>query len=88
MELVFSECRRVLLPGGVLVITHPAKWTDALLRMMARVGLVSRAEIDDHKSSYGRAQVIALLQACGFTSGTIQCGSFELGANRWVRAVK
>lgn len=85
---VFSECYRVLHPGGVLVITHPAGWTGPLLKAMARVRLVSRVEIDDHKDACGSDDVAAQLVASGFAAAGVRSGSFEFGANRWVCAVK
>src|SRR5512143_3022713 len=35
MALLFKECRRVLKPGGLVVLTTPAAWSDGLLHTMA-----------------------------------------------------
>jgi len=41
-----------LKPGGRLVITTPASWSDGLLHWMARIGLVSEEEINEHVYAY------------------------------------
>jgi SAM-dependent methyltransferase len=49
---LFSEIYRTLHPGGRLILTTPAAWSDGLLRLMARFHLVSQEEINDHVFSY------------------------------------
>ena len=52
LVLLFQQIHRVLRPGGRLILTTPAAWSDGLLRFMARVGLVSADEIDEHVFAY------------------------------------
>lgn len=52
LDGIIGEVRRILKSGGLLIITTPASWTDGLLRFMARLHLVSRTEIDEHKAAY------------------------------------
>lgn len=52
LESLLSEVYRILVPGGTLIITTPAAWSDGLLRAMARVNLVSREEIEEHAYAY------------------------------------
>lgn len=85
---VLSECHRLLVADGVVILTCPAAWTAPLLRAMARMGLLSRCEIDDHKATYQRADLTRLLTRAGFRESGIRCGWFELGANNWATGVK
>jgi ubiquinone/menaquinone biosynthesis C-methylase UbiE len=83
-----KEIRRVLKRGRPFIITTPAWWTDGLLRLLSRLGLVSRTEIEDHKDTYTPAKIVAILEHSGFPRKQIRSGHFELGMNIWVRAEK
>ena len=85
---LFSEIRRVLKPEGFLIITTPAAWTGALLRLMARLRLVSPEEIQEHKGSYAPSHIYSMLDEAGFSRGDMQHGYFELFANSWVTTKK
>ena len=85
---LLGEINRVLVPGGVLVLTTPASWTAWLLRTMSRLQLVSHDEIDEHKRQYSRSGVLELLSRAGFTRDRIEVGTFELGMNLWARALR
>ena len=78
-----SEIRRILRPGGVYVLTTPAAWTDRLLRLLARLGLVSAEEIEEHKDAYTHARIADLLENAGFDRAAMRFGTFELGMNLW-----
>jgi len=80
------EVHRVLKPGGSYILTTPAAWTDRLLRIMARLRLVSKEEIEEHKDTYSHRKIIRLLKAAGFSDGKIQCGYFEAYMNLWLKA--
>lgn len=81
---LLGETRRVLKPGGTLIITVPAGWTDGLLRLLARIGMVSRVEIDDHKDVYDRRKIADALDEAGFEE--IETGSFKAFMNLWATA--
>jgi len=86
LERLLAEIRRLLKPGGCYVMTTPAGWTDRLLRIMARLKLVSAVEIEDHKDTYSHKKVRRLLEAGGFQNKNIRLGHFELFMNIWGKA--
>jgi SAM-dependent methyltransferase len=88
ISFIFSEIFRVLRPGGVLVVTTPAFWTDGLLRILANLRLISREEIDDHKDLYSPQKIRKYLLEAGFSDSHIQCGYFECWMNTWASARK
>ena len=56
-----GEISRVLKPGGRLILTVPSKAAKPVLEFMAyRLGIVSEAEIRDHKCYYDRKSLTAL----------------------------
>lgn len=76
-----SEIRRVLAPGSRVVITTPHAVADPLLHALARLGLASREEIEEHQNLFRRRDLRALLLAGGFPEAGIRVGSFLLGLN-------
>jgi SAM-dependent methyltransferase len=86
LERLFAECHRVLAPGGRLVVTTPAVEADRLLRGMARLGLVSREEIDEHQFAYTPALLGWYFGRAGFAMTRVRVGRFELGLNLWATA--
>lgn len=85
---LLSEIHRTLKPGGKFILTTPAYWTDGLLRSMARIGLVSRIEIEEHKAAYDAATILSLLKQAAFPDDLLQYGYFEIHMNIWATAVK
>jgi SAM-dependent methyltransferase len=85
---VVKGIHRVLKPGGLFVMTTPASWTDGLLRWMARAGLVSREEIEEHKDTYSPGKIFGILRKGNFPGGMLRHGYFEMFANIWVTATK
>lgn len=81
---ILKEAYRVLKPGGRVILTTPAGWTDGLLKFMARVGLVSSEEIDEHVIGYTKPLLAEQLERAGFT--TFKVGTFEFGLNLWAMA--
>ena len=83
---IFCEVLRTLKSGGILVLTTPAAWTDSLLRTLARLRLVSKEEIDDHKYKYTPSIVKFMLECAGFEDSKVELGYFELFMNMWAKA--
>lgn len=88
LHRLLADIRRVLRPGGAFVMTTPAGWTDPILRVMARLGLASGEEIDEHQDLYDADTIRQHLADAGFPPPAIETGSFELGMNLWARATR
>ena len=80
------EARRVLSAGGVLVATVPGARADGILAPLARLGLASRENLEEHQHSYDPRSLRATLLEAGFGAEGVETGSFELGLNGWARA--
>ena len=83
---IFHEVYRTLAPGGLLILTTPAAWSDGLLRWMARLNLVSKEEIDEHIFVYTLPLLGWYFGAAGFSMHSVKFGYFELGLNLWAMA--
>jgi SAM-dependent methyltransferase len=88
MALLLCDVHRVLHSGGQVILTTPAAWSDGLLRLMARVNLVSAAEIDEHVYAYTLPLIGWYFGQAGFAMDKIKFGTFELGMNLWAVAEK
>lgn len=86
LATILKEAYRVLQPGGRVILTTPNGWTDGLLKFMARVGLVSREEIDEHVMEYSEALLAWHLGRAGFAIDKFHVGTFEFGLNLWAMA--
>lgn len=85
---LLSEIHRVLKPGGMYLLTTPAVWTDGLLRVLARLRLVSPVEIEEHKDAYTHPRIGDLLARGGFDRTGMKFGYFEVFLNLWATATK
>lgn len=85
---VLSEIRRILKPGGLYLLTTPARRSDSLLRLLAKLRLVSPDEINDHKDTYDHQKIVSVLTRAKFKETNITCGYFELFMNLWATAKK
>jgi len=78
----------VLQPGGVVIMTTPAAWSDGLLRTMARLGLVSAEEIHEHVFAYTLPLLGWYFGRAGFEMTKVNFGYFEFMLNMWAVAKK
>lgn len=85
---LLREIRRVLIEGGIFVMTTPADWTAGILKALARIRFVSGDEVGEHRDQYSPGEIRDLLQRGGFEPDTVQIGSFELGMNLWAKALR
>ncbi len=88
MAVLFQECRRVLRPGGMVILTTPAAWADGLLHAMAHMNLVSAEEIHEHAFAYTMPLIGWHFGQAGFQMSKVKFGYFELMLNMWATATK
>ncbi len=88
MAILFKEIFRVLQPGGKVVMTTPASWSDGLLHVMARMRLVSAEEIDEHAYAYTLPLIGWYFGQAGFEMRKVKFGYFEFMLNMWATAEK
>ena len=88
MAALFKECHRVLRPGGMVVLSTPAAWSDGLLHLMAHLGLVSAEEIHEHAFAYTLPLIGWHFGQAGFGMTRIKFGYFECMLNMWATAQK
>jgi SAM-dependent methyltransferase len=83
---LFREIHRVLVPGGWLVATTPASWSDGLLKLLARTGVLSAEEIFEHKYAYTLPLLGWYFGTANFSMDKIRFGYFECMLNMWATA--
>jgi 2-polyprenyl-3-methyl-5-hydroxy-6-metoxy-1,4-benzoquinol methylase len=86
-EAIIREINRVLKPLGRLVLTVPSNAAKPVLEFLAyRVGIVSEAEIRDHKRYYTKQSLDELFDGSGLKIETHRY--FQLGMNNFLVARK
>jgi len=85
---ILQEIYRILKHNGIYILTTPAPWADGLLRVMARLRLVSPVEIGEHKDAYSHSKISFLLQKANFSKEKLRQGYFEMFMNIWGTAIK
>ncbi len=88
LALLLKECYRVIQPGGALILTTPAAWSDGLLKFMARLNLVSAEEIHEHAFAYTLPLIGWHFGQAGFEMTKVKFGYFEFMLNMWATAQK
>ena len=88
LALILSEINRVLKKDGRLILTTPSPKADGLLKMMAKLNLVSKEEMEEHKYAYDHDELKGHLIEAGFKEEHIKTGHFELFLNNWACAHK
>ena len=88
MAELFKETYRVLQPGGIVIMTTPAAWSDGLLKLMARMSLVSKEEIHEHVFAYTLPLIGWYFGRGGFEMTKVNFGYFEFMLNLWGVAKK
>ncbi len=88
MAKLFQEVYRTLKPGGMVVLTTPAAWSDGLLKFMASINLVSAEEIHEHAYAYTLPLLGWYFGQAGFEMTKVKFGYFEFMLNMWATAQK
>jgi SAM-dependent methyltransferase len=88
MALLFRETYRTLKPGGRVILTTPAIWSNGVLKAFSRINLVSKAEIDEHVYAYTLPIIGWYFGQAGFEMNNIRFGYFEAFLNMWAYAEK
>ncbi len=88
LVVLLNEVSRTLIPNGTLVITTPAVWSNQLLKLMAKINLVSAEEIEDHVFLYTLPLLGWYFGKSGFDMQKIRFGYFEFLLNMWACAEK
>jgi SAM-dependent methyltransferase len=88
MAILFGEIYRALRPGGTVIMTTPASWSDGLLHLMARLRLVSPEEINEHAYVYTLPLIGWYFGRAGFKMQKVKFGYFEFMLNMWATAGK
>ena len=88
LDILFTDVHRTLKPGGKLIITTPAAWSDGLLKVMAKLRLVSKEEIDEHEFVYTLPLLGWYFGRAGFEMEKVEFGYFELVLNLWATATR
>lgn len=80
---ICSEILRVLKPGGRLILTVPGKRAKPILEFLAyRLGIVNKAEIEDHKKYYDLTELQELVENVGQFK-IVKHAHFQLGTNNF-----
>jgi SAM-dependent methyltransferase len=85
---LLNDIYRILIPGGIYIVTTPSIWTDSLLRFMVKLRLISSVEIEEHKALYNHVKICSMLAEANFSKEKFRFGYFEMFMNLWVTATK
>lgn len=81
------EARRILRPGGSVLLTSPAPSSQRLLEFLAyRLHVIDEREIRDHRRYYGEAEIRRLLSDAGFDSTSVGYRRFLFRLNQIAHA--
>ena len=79
---ILEQCRRVLQPGGMLLVNVPTWRGKFFLEFSAfRLGTSPALEMDDHKMYYDRRDLWPLLVRAGFKPSRIKLKYHKFGLN-------
>lgn len=86
-EVTLRHVRRLLAPGGALLVNVPSWRGKIALEFAAfRLGVSPAEEMDDHKAYYDPRDLWPLLVRSGFRPQAIRCRRHKLGLNTFAVA--
>ena len=66
-DIMLAECKRIIKPGGYLVLTTPTRLGKIFLEIMAfRLHIINKDEILEHKHYYTKKEIFELFVRNGF----------------------
>lgn len=77
---VLNECYRILRDGGRLILTTPNSKSKPFLELLARLGLINRGEIADHKRYFRPNELKKTLIDIGFKKANDYFFEFHLNS--------
>jgi len=81
-QAALRHCRRLLRPGGVLLVNVPTWRGKFFLEFSAfRLGTSPASEMDDHKMYYDKRDLWPLLVAAGFLPSRLSLSYHKFGLN-------
>jgi len=63
---IIGECRRILKPGGRIIVTVPSNYSKPLLLVLAGLNLISREEVYSHRHYFSKKELKKLLSDAHF----------------------
>ena len=83
-DWALSEARRVVKPGGLVLVNVPSWRGKRWLELSAfKLGMSPADEMDDHKAYYDPRDLWPLLVRAGFRPSNIKCRRHKFGLNTW-----
>ena len=82
-----TQCRRLLAPGGTLVVNVPTwRGKEALELALFRLQIGAAEALDDHKTYYDKRDLWPVLVKAGFKGSEIELRYHKLGLNLFALA--
>lgn len=85
-ENLIKESYKILKKNGKLIITTPSRLSKPILEFLAKLNLINRQHIKEHKNYFSKEKLKIMLKKTGFKD--IKISSFEFGMNNLVIARK
>ncbi len=77
---VFRDFKKILKPEGRIFLTTPTPSSKIILKLMAKMGLLDKQNIDEHKHYWNRKDLMKLADETGFE--IVFRKTFQFGCNQ------
>lgn len=77
---LFSKFKKILKYNGRIFITTPTKISKPLLDFLAKIGLLDKENIDEHKHYWSKKEIFKLAEENGFI--VVKYKQFQFGFNQ------